>query len=136
MSNARSIEGEPAVNTIRWETIPEPTRQFIRSIVLSPEGAIIEEDGRPSYRVIAYPKSSPDAMNSEWTPADNQLRCDLIDKQIDGVITPDERVLLESLQQRLSNYVNKVAPLPLEQLRKMHHELLEKAAKTNGPSSA
>ena len=64
--------------------------------------------------------------------ADHERRVaiyDLIDKQIDGVITPDERLLLESLQQRLRRYVNKVAPLPLEQLRKLHQELLEKAAK-------
>ena len=124
------------MNTIRWESIPEPTRQFIRAVALSPEGAVIEEDGKPSYRVIAYPKAVPDSPDPEWTPADNQLRCDLIDKQIDGVITPDERVLLESLQQRLSRYVNKVAPLPLEQLRKLHQELLEKAAKANGSSPA
>ena len=119
------------MNTISWETIPEATRQFIRSIVQSPEGAVIEEDGKPSYRVIAYPKPSPDAPDPVWTPADNELRCDLIDKRIDGVITPDECVLLESLQQRLNRYVNKVAPLPLEQLSNLHQELLEKAAKAS-----
>lgn len=124
------------MNTIRWETIPEPTRQFIRSILQSPEGAVIEEDGKPSYRVIAYPKPAPEVPDQEWTPADNELRCDLIDKQIDGVITPDERVLLESLQERLNRYVNKVAPLPLGELRQLHQELLEKAAKANGSTSA
>lgn len=124
------------MNTIPWETIPETTKQFIRSIAISPDGAVIEEDGRPSYRVIAYPKFDTQSPDPEWTNADNELRCDLIDKEIDGVITPDERVLLESLQQRLSRYVDRVAPLPLEPLRKLHQELLAKAARADGTPPA
>jgi hypothetical protein len=72
------------VTTIRWETIPEPTRQFIRSLALSADGAVIEADGRPSYRLIAYPKATPDTPDPEWTSADNDRRCDLIDKDLDG----------------------------------------------------
>lgn len=123
------------MNHVSWETVPEPLRQFIRSIVNSPEGAVIEEDGRPTYRLIPYPKSDPDGPDSEWTRADNELRCDLIDKEIDGVLTPEERLLLESLQQRLQRYVEKVAPLPLEPLRALHQELLEKAAKASKSSA-
>jgi hypothetical protein len=123
------------MTTIRWETIPEPARQFIRSIA-SPEGAVIEEDGRPSYRVLPYPKPLADAADPEWTPADNQRRCDLIDKDLDGLLTPDERIELEALEGRLDRYVNVVAPLPLEPLRKLHDQLLEKAAQAKGAPPA
>lgn len=120
------------MNTIRMETIPEPMREFIRSTARPLEGTVFEEDGLPAYRLIAYAKPTAGTPHPEWTPADNDRRCDLIDKDIDGRLTPDERVELEALQLRLRQYVNKVAPLPLEPLRKLHQELLEQAARANG----
>lgn len=124
------------MTTIRWETIPETARQFIRSIALSADGAVIEEDGRPSYRVIAYPKPAPDAPDPEWTTADNDRRCDLIDKDLDGLLTPDERLERDTLDARLDRHVDRVAPLPLGPLRKLHQELLEKAARASGSPPA
>jgi hypothetical protein len=123
------------MTTIRWETLPESTREFIRAAALSPEGAVIEQDGRPSYRLIAYPPPPAAAPDPEWTAADNDRRCDLIDKDIDGQLTPDERVELEGLQRRLRQFVNRVAPLPLGPLRKLHQELLEKAAAANNSAT-
>lgn len=122
------------MTTIRWETLSESTREFIRAAALSPEGAVIEQDGRPSYRLIAYPPPPAAAPDPEWTAADNDRRCDLIDKDIDGQLAPDERVELEGLEGRLERYVNRVAPLPLEPLRKRYQELLDKAARANGAS--
>lgn len=124
------------MTTIRWETIPESTREFIRSIAQSPDGAVIEEDGRPSYRVIAYPPPPAVTPDPAWTAAENERRCDLIDKDIDGQLSPDERVELDELERRLELYVDAVAPLPLKPLRKLYQELLDKAARAAGAPPA
>ncbi|MCU0704217.1 MAG: hypothetical protein MUF18_09610 [Fimbriiglobus sp.] len=122
------------MTTIRMETIPEPTREMIRSLARSPEGVVFEENGRPAYRLLPYP--TPTTAEPEWTAADNDRRCDLIDKDLDGLLTPDERAELSTLQRRLSRYIDAVAPLPLEPLRKLHQQLLDKAARANGGVSS
>jgi hypothetical protein len=121
--------GGKTMNRITWETIPEPTREFLRSITLPPDGAVIEQDGRPWFRLIAYPPQAPSGENADWQPSDNQRRCELIDREIAGTLTPDERLQLEELQQRLQRYVDRVAPLPMEPLRQLHQRLLDRAVR-------
>ena len=48
----------------------------------------------------------------------------LIDKEIDGTLTPVERVELELLQKQALAYRDRVAPLPIEGARKLHEQLL------------
>lgn len=124
------------MNHVNWDTLPEPLRQFITTLSLAPEGSVIEQNGEPLVRVLPCPKTNGKATDEGWNSAKNQRRCDLIDREIDGHLTPIERVELENLQQQLRRYVNKVAPLPLEPLRKLHRELLEKAAKSQTNQSA
>jgi hypothetical protein len=125
------------MNHVNWDTLPETVRQFIRGLVVAPEGSVIEQNGEPMVRVMPVPKPSNGvALDVEWTDVKNQRRCDLIDREIDDSLTPDERVELENLQQQLRRYVNQVSPLPLEPLRKLHQELIEKAAKAKAASSA
>jgi hypothetical protein len=124
------------MNHVNWDTLPEPVRQVIRSLAVKPEGTIIECDGEPIVRVLPYPKPNGKPVDEDWTSAKNHRRCDLIDRDIDGQLTPDERIELEDLTEQLRRYVDKVAPLPLEPLRKLHQELLEKAAKDQASSSA
>lgn len=124
------------MNHVNWDTLAEPIRQFIRTLVVAAEGSVIEQNGKPLVRVLPFPKPNGSVTDDPWTSAKNQRRCDLIDREIDGQLTPDERVELEELQQRLRRYVNEVAPLPLEPLRKLHQELLEKAAKAQTNQSA
>lgn len=119
------------MSTIPLETIPDEMREFIHSAGRRPEGTVFEEGGRPIYRLATIPPPTT-TTDLGWTAADNDRRCDLIDRDIDGRITPDERAELATLQRRLSRYVNQVAPLPLEPLRKLHQALLEKAAQANG----
>jgi len=124
------------MNHVNWDTLPEPLRQFIATLSVAPEGSVIERNGEPLVRVLPCPKTNGKATDEEWNPAKNQRRCDLIDREIDGHLTAIERVELEDLQQQLRRYVNKVAPLPLEPLRELHRELLEKAAKSQTNQSA
>ncbi|MGL6073161.1 MAG: hypothetical protein ACRC8S_03255 [Fimbriiglobus sp.] len=69
-----------------------------------------------------------------WTDAKNHRRSELIDREVEGSIIPEESVELEELQGQMRRHVNKVAPLPLEAARKLHAELLAKAALTPSQS--
>lgn len=72
---------------------------------------------------------TPDAsLHESWTDEKNQRRCQLVDKDIDGTISEEERIELARLQSGLLAYRQKVAPLPLGDLRKMHQDLLQKAS--------
>ena len=68
------------------------------------------------------------AAEESWTSAKNHRRCDLIEQDIDGTITADETLELELLQEEMREHVEKVAPIPLDYARQLHHELLAKAA--------
>jgi hypothetical protein len=122
------------MNHVNWDALPEPVRQFLRGVAAAPEGAVIEQNGEPLVRVMPVPRpANGTPPDGEWTAALNRRRCDLIDREIDGTLTPDDRVELEALQSQLRRCVDRVAPLPLEPLRRLHQELLEKAAKAGAP---
>jgi hypothetical protein len=123
------------MNHVNWDTLPEPVRRFLHALVTAPEGSVIEQDGRPVMRVL--PVSPPNGRPAAdgWTADKNQRRICLIDREIDGTLTPDERAELEDLQQQLRRYVDKVAPLPLEPLRRLRQKLLDEAAKVAGPTT-
>jgi hypothetical protein len=74
-------------------------------------------------------KGTPDG---EWTEARNERRCALIDKGIDGTLTREEAAELRQLQRAMLRYRRGVAPLPLEDARRLHDELLAKAGRRKG----
>ena len=63
-----------------------------------------------------------------WTEEKNERRCDLVDKEIDGTLTPEEADELEGLQKEMLAFRRKVAPLPIEEARRVHDQLLKEAA--------
>ena len=65
--------------------------------------------------------STPSAERSQTM---NARRCALIDKEIDGTLTPAERVELELLQKQAVAYRDRVAPLPIEGARTLHQQLV------------
>jgi hypothetical protein len=73
---------------------------------------------------------------SRWynvSEAKNERRCDLIDRKFDGPpLTPAESLELAQLQEQMLRYRQRVAPLPIEDARRLHQELLAQA----GPSEA
>ena len=48
-----------------------------------------------------------------WTNEKNQRRCLLVDKEIDGTLSPTEHAELEQLQSEMLAYRRKVAPLDM-----------------------
>jgi hypothetical protein len=61
-----------------------------------------------------------------WTEEKNGRRCELIDKDIEGTISESEKLELERLQERFYQYLDTVAPPPMEGARRLHRQLLAK----------
>ena len=68
-------------------------------------------------------------QSNEWTEEKNRRRCELIDKEIAGTLSGEEGTELEGLQQAMLAYRRQVAPLPLDDLRALHQELLDGVGK-------
>lgn len=63
--------------------------------------------------------------DGDWSDELNERRFDLIDKDIQGNITTEERFELAELQRKAVAYRDRVAPLPIEGARRLHQQLLE-----------
>jgi hypothetical protein len=115
----------------------ETVKRFFESLLPEPDGAVVEVNGHRIYLIIR-PARSTDQPDEPWTDAKNHRRAELVDKEIDGTLTPAESAELADLQSQLRRYVDRVAPLPIEEARKLHRQLLEKAqaAPTSGDQPA
>lgn len=85
------------------------------------------------YVIVAADQLPPESRapappaGQEWTEAMNAQRFSLIDKKIDGTISPVENSELNELQQRADAYLDRVAPLPIAAMRDLHARLLNRA---------
>lgn len=112
---------------VNLDGVHESVRRFLLNVALDPAGSILEYNGQPVAWVV--PASNlPVVNNEEWTEGKNQRRCDLIDRKYAGNLTPQEAVELAQLQEQMLRYRQRVAPLPLEDARRLHQELLTRAA--------
>lgn len=113
-----------AADRLDWDTLPETVREFLAAVS---GGAIIERDGKLVARVVPIVPAPAD--DGGWTPTKNQRRCALVDRKLDRTITTEELAELEVLTRQMRAFVRSVAPRPLEEIRQLHQELLEEAAK-------
>jgi hypothetical protein len=112
-------------DVLTLDHIEEPVKRFLAGVVSSRTHPVVEMNGHRVHFVVRPLVAEP--TDEPWTDAKNHRRCDLIDKEIDGTITPEEAVELDELQGQMRRHVNAVAPLPLAAARKLHAELLAKA---------
>jgi hypothetical protein len=107
----------------------EAVKQFFLSLSVDPEGSIVELDGEAVARLVPIRVADNGERDGEsaWTKEKNSRRCFLIDRDIDGTLTPEEAQELAVLQRQMLAYRQRVAPLPLEATRRLHEELLAKA---------
>jgi hypothetical protein len=120
------------LDELAFDTIEEPVKRFLEGVVSSPNQPVVEVNGHRIHFVVRPTVS--ESTDEPWTDQKNHRRADLIDKEIEGTISPTESVELEELQGQMRRYVNKVAPLPLAEARRLHEELLQKAAAASIPS--
>jgi hypothetical protein len=123
------------VKLISLKDQDEPVKRFFESLPHS--GAVVEVNGHRVY-LIVRPASEANLTDEPWTDAKNHRRAELVDREIAGILTPTEAVELADLQNQMIRYVNRIAPLPIEDARKLHQQLLEKAraAASSGDQSA
>jgi hypothetical protein len=115
------------VNHIRLDAEDDHVKQFFRSLPLDSQGSVLELEGRA---VACILPAVPDRMENgreEWTEAKNTRRCDLIDREIAGMLTTEETLELHQLQQEMLRHRRRIAPLPLDDARKIHQQLLAQA---------
>jgi hypothetical protein len=123
------------MNRINLDQQGEAVKKFFLSLPADPDGAVVEVNGRAFALLVPIPAGGNDGTNGEgaWTTEKNARRCFLIDREIDGTLTPDEASELAALQRQMLQHIQQVAPLPLDATRRLYHELLAKAqAARNG----
>lgn len=116
------------MNHIALEQQDEAVKRFVLSLPTDSQGSVLELNGQAVAWLV--PAIGP-AMNGDepWTDAKNERRCDLIDRKYAGGITAAEAAELAVLQEQMLHYRQRVAPLPLEDARQLHQDLLAKAAR-------
>jgi hypothetical protein len=123
----RSLKEGGTMTHISLDGADEAVKRFVLSMAGDPNGAVLELGGKAvAYVVPPSPASEADA----WTDAKNHRRCDLIDRRYGSGLTPEEAVELARLQEEMLRHRRRVAPLPLEDARRLHQELLTRATST------
>jgi hypothetical protein len=122
---------------VRLDGQEESIKRFVLALTVDPAGAVLELNGQAVACVVPPPRPTmPGSKADEWTEEKNERRCLLIDRDIDGAISPAEAIELRQLQDEMLRYQNRVAPWPIVVARKLHRELLKKAAKAQRGSDA
>jgi hypothetical protein len=111
----------------------EAVKRFVLALTVDPSGSVVELNGQPVACVIPPPKAMNGGEEPKWTDAKNARRIDLIKKKHTGGLSPAEHVELGGLQDEMLRFRQKVAPLPLEEARRLHQELLARAATQTTP---
>ena len=96
---------EDAVTHVNIDRQPDAVKHFFEALDLTPEGSVVEMNGKPVARMLPA-----NGRNPEWTDAKTVRRLSLIDRDIAGTITSDETLELEMLQGSWSGTSNASLP--------------------------
>ena len=109
---------------VNLDSHDEAVKRFVLSLPADPSGSVLELDGKAIAHVLPIPAP---AGADDWDGAKDARRCDLIDREIAGTLTPDEAAEPRVLQEAMLRHRRKVAPLPLDEARRLHRDLLTQA---------
>jgi hypothetical protein len=117
------------MNHISLDDQDESVKQFLLGLTTD-GGSVLELGGRAVACVVPPPiAANGSASAEEWTDERNTRRITLIRKKHAAGLAPGETAELAVLQEQMLRYRQQVAPLPLEDARKLHQELLARAAR-------
>jgi hypothetical protein len=111
---------------VNLDGLDPAVRQVVLALAHDPAGSVLEVNGRPVAWVVPASTSAGNG-DEAWTDAKNQRRCELIDRKYTANLTPAEAVELAQLQEEMLRHRRRVAPLPLEDARRLRQELLTRA---------
>jgi hypothetical protein len=122
---------------VKLDAQEESVKRFVLALSVETGGSVLELNGQALACVVPAPKPvKGETAPVKWTEQKNTRRCELIDQEIDGALTPQEIVELVQLQDEMLRYQNQVAPWPIQSARQLHKKLLKKAAKAqDGPDA-
>ncbi len=132
--NHRMEQQESAVKHINLDGQDEAIKNFFLTLAVDPEGSVVELNGRPVAHLVPVPPAGQGNGSGKWTEEKNARRCALIDKEIDGKLSAGEARELAELQAEMLRHRHRVAPLPLDDARRLHQELLAKAQQSQDPA--
>jgi hypothetical protein len=122
---------------VKLDVQEESVKRFVLGLAADAGGSVLELNGQAVACVVPAPKPiRSKSASSQWTEQKKARRSELIDREIDDVLTLDEAVELRQLQDEMLRYQNKVAPWPIQAARQLHQQLLEKAAKAQDSPDA
>jgi len=115
---------------VKLDVEEESVRRFVLGLTIDGGGSVLELNGKAVACVVPAPNPGKQkSVAVAWNQRMNARRCELIDREIDDVLTPAETAELRQLQDEMLRYQNKVAPWPIQAARELHQELLKKSAK-------
>ena len=95
----------------------EAVKQFFLTLPADPDGSVVELDGQAVARVLPL-KNGPKSTTlhpGRWTDAKNARRCELVDREIDGILTSEESAELKVLQEQFFQERRRLAPVHTDQ---------------------
>ena len=121
--------GVAAMKRIDLTRQEEAIKQFFLALPADPEGSVVELNGTAVARITPVNAVAADKCSerTDWNELKNARRCDLVDREIAGTLLPEEASELAALQQQMLAERRRLAPVPLNNLRRLHQELLVKA---------
>lgn len=107
----------------------EAIQQFFLALPVDAEGSVVELNGKPVARITPIDAAAAEKCGdgTEWNDLKSTRRCELVDRDIEGTLLPDEAAELAVLQQQLLAERRRPAPISLNDLHRLHQELLAKA---------
>jgi hypothetical protein len=102
----------------------EAVRQFVLRLTGEEGVSVLELNGRPVACIVPPPKLTSGTEELKWTDSKNARRIDLIKKKHAEGLSSPEHVELGGLQEEMIRFRQKLAPLPLEDARRLHQGLL------------
>src|SRR4051794_31986806 len=117
---------------VSLDTQDEAIRQFVLSLSVDRGGSVLELNGQAVVCVLPVQPENGKGDGEDWTEEKNARRCALIDRDIAGGLTLEEATELQGLQREMLRYRRRVAPLPLDDARALHQELLARARANPG----
>jgi hypothetical protein len=82
-------------------------------------------DFEPAAELLGQAVAQCRSVDIGWSDALNQRRFELIDKEIQGSLTPAERIELAGLTRSMREHVESETNLPMEGARALHANLLQ-----------
>lgn len=121
---------------VNLDTQAESIKQFVLALSVDRSGSVLELNGRAVLCVLPVtPEDGNGDHGEDWTEEKNARRCVLIDREIAGILTMEEAKQLQDLQQEMLRYRRRIAPLPLDDARALHQQLLARAHASPGPGT-